>query len=403
MSSNSKSVVAFVVAKYLKFDKAQPFISIAALLAFIGVAVGVFVLIVAMAIMNGFDKEFEKKLFTMNYPLTIYPKFDTKTDTQLLERLEKEFPKWHFSPFLRSNAIAKSGDVMEGVLVFGVDSKKESAINDVFAKSVDKDGLGTFEALVGVRLFEDFALLDDKKLTLLFASSEPQALGLSPTIKRFDVNRYFTCGLQAYDKGYVYANIDGVRRVLKTEDGVFDGIHVSTPKPMEDIKVLRQSLGLEFGIVGWWQQNGNFFSALALEKRALFIVLMLIILVASLNIISSLLMTVMSRRKEIALLLSLGATTQEIRRIFFYLGAVIGGSGIITGVVFGLLSVWALGRFDIIALPADVYGTSKLPLELSILDFSLIIAGSALIVTLSSWYPAKKASEIDVLSVLRNE
>ncbi|MCR4941960.1 MAG: FtsX-like permease family protein, partial [Campylobacter sp.] len=145
------------------------------------------------------------------------------------------------------------------------------------------------------------------------------------------------------------------------------------------------------------------FSALALEKRALFIVLMLIILVASLNIVSSLLMTVMNRRQEIALLLALGASKKEIKQSFFLQGLVIGGGGIIFGLILGLFGVWLLGNFNIIDLPADVYGSSKLPMELSMFDFFSIVIGAIVIVCLSSYYPSKKASEVDVLQTLRNE
>lgn len=149
--------------------------------------------------------------------------------------------------------------------------------------------------------------------------------------------------------------------------------------------------------------NGNFFSALALEKRALFIVLMLIILIASLNIISSLLMTVMNRRHEIALLLSLGAYKEEIKKTFFYLGSIIGGGGILFGVLLGFLGIYLLGSFNIIDLPADVYGSSKLPLELSVIDFISIVIGAIFIVGLSSYYPAYKSTQVDVLETLRNE
>ncbi|WP_141090206.1 ABC transporter permease, partial [Campylobacter concisus] len=148
----------------------------------------------------------------------------------------------------------------------------------------------------------------------------------------------------------------------------FDGIHVFSDDPFTDIKKISRELRLGQKAIGWWQQNGNFFSALALEKRALFIVLMLIILVASLNIVSSLLMTVMNRRQEIALLLSLGASKAEIKKSFFALGATIGGGGIVFGLVLGLFGVWLLGSFDIVNLPADVYGSAKLPMELSLLD-----------------------------------
>lgn len=114
-------------------------------------------------------------------------------------------------------------------------------------------------------------------------------------------------------------------------------------------------------------------------------------------------MTVMNRRAEIALLLSLGATTLEIKKVFLYLGVVIGISGILFGVFLGLSGIWVLGTFDIISLPKDVYPTSTLPLDLSLKDFVLIVTGAFAIVILSSYYPAKKASEVDILTVLRNE
>lgn len=129
---------------------------------------------------------------------------------------------------------------------------------------------------------------------------------------------------------------------------------------------------------------------------------MLIILIASLNIISSLLMIVMSRRKEIALLLSLGASKKEVKETFFYLGMVIGGSGIVLGVLLGFLGIFILGSFDIINLPADVYGMSRLPLDLSLTDFLLIIFGAFCIVAFSSYYPSKQISKVDVLSTLRD-
>jgi putative ABC transport system permease protein len=172
---------------------------------------------------------------------------------------------------------------------------------------------------------------------------------------------------------------------------------------MHDIDRLKAILPKTVGVVGWWQQNGNFFAAMEMEKRALFIVLMLIILIASLNIVSSLLMTVMSRRSDVALLLSLGASKQEIRAIFFRLGLVIGVGGVAVGALMGLGGMEFLKHFDIITLPEDVYGTSRLPLNLDWRDFWGVIAGGLAISLLSSLYPARQASKIDPLSVLRNE
>jgi len=114
-------------------------------------------------------------------------------------------------------------------------------------------------------------------------------------------------------------------------------------------------------------------------------------------------MNVMNRRKEIALLLSLGATKEEIKKAFFYLGTLIGGAGVVMGAILGLLGIYLLGHFDIVTLPADVYGTSKLPLDLSTFDFFATIVGAVMIVLFSSYYPSKKATEVDILTTLRNE
>jgi putative ABC transport system permease protein len=227
---------------------------------------------------------------------------------------------------------------------------------------------------------------------------------MMPKMKRFKYKGSFKSGLTAYDKAYSYTSLDALRTILRKDKNYFDGIHIYTKTPFKDIKALKKYLpNFSIGIVGWWQQNGNFFSAMQMEKTALFIVLMLIILVASLNIISSLLMTVMSRRKEIALLLSLGASQKDIKHIFFTVGLIVGFSGIIVGVAFGFCGIYILENFDIVTLPADVYGTSKLPLLLDKLDFLYIILGSISIVVLSSYYPSKKATQINILDVLRNE
>jgi putative ABC transport system permease protein len=399
----SKSISSYLVKKYLRVDKSQPFITISAFLAFFGVAIGLMVLIVAMAIMNGFDKEFERKLFTMNYPLTIHPNSFEPVTKDDVKMLSKKFPNLKFSPYISSQVIIKRGRKMEGGLLFGVDFKKEVEINSVLKEYIGDKKISKYNLVVGKQIKDNYYLEEGKKLTLIFTDADAGGFSLIPKMKRFTYKDYFESGLIAYDKLYMYTPIEGLAKILRYSNNRYDGIHVYSKTPFEDIKSIQKVLPNHLSIVGWWQMNGNFFSALALEKRALFIVLMLIILIASLNIVSSLLMTVMNRRKEIALLLSLGVYKEEVKKAFFYLGMVIGGGGMIFGIFLGLISLWVLGSFDIIDLPADVYGSSKLPLELSLIDFSTIVGGATIIVILSSYYPALKATKINVLDVLRNE
>lgn len=396
-------ISSYLVKKYLRFDKSQPFITVSAILAFVGVAIGVMVLLIAMAIMNGFDKEFERKLFTMNYPLTLHPNSFEPITQEDIQTLEQKFPSLKFSPYLSSQVILKRGDKLEGGLIFGVNFEKEKEINSVLKEALKDIKIEKYDIIVGNEIRKSYYLSNEDKLTLIFTQSDPGGFSLIPKMKRFTYKTYFESGLIAYDKVYMYTSFESLSKVLNYPEGVFDGVHIYSENAFDDIQKLKNDLPSHISVVGWWQMNGNFFAALALEKRALFIVLMLIILIASLNIISSLLMTVMNRRHEIALLLSLGVYKEEIKKAFFYLGSIIGGGGILLGVILGFLGIYLLGSFNIIDLPADVYGSSKLPLELSMFDFVLIVFGAAIIVALSSFYPAYKATQIDVLETLRNE
>lgn len=404
----SKNLTGFLIFKYLRFDRTQPFISITAILAFLGVGIGVMVLLVAMAIMNGMSKEFEKKLFVMNYPLSLFATSSKGIDESVLIALEKRFPHLLFSPYLQMQVVARKNYEMSAGVIFGVDMQREARINEIFAKAYDAKNLqGNFPIIVGKGLYEKFLLRQGDKLTLFFTKLEPTGLVFSPVMKRFDVSGVFESGLRAYDVGYLYTSLNTLAKIRNIPPNHYDGIHIYSTHPMQDLESVRQALKeiphFGIGVEGWWQQNGNFFAAMALEKRSLFIVLMLIVLMASLNIISSLLMVIMNRRKEIALLLSMGASKKEIQKVFFWLGNTIGFGGIFLGIVLAFVAMYLLATFPIISLPADVYGMTKLPLDLSWMDFLGTLVGSVFIVCLSSYYPALRASKIDALQVLRNE
>jgi len=398
----NKLFVRHIIKHYLKYDKENPFIFISAMLAFLGIAAGVMVLMIAMGIMNGTQEEFSKKLFVMNYPLTILPVEEDSVDDKLIETLKEKFPDFKISPYYTTQVITKKEGMVQGSLLYGVDFDKESKINDIFA--VAKGNLTKkFRIIIGDTLSFEMNAPKGEKLTIYFSEQQAVGFGTMPLQKRFIVDGLFDSGLKAYDKAIMYTTLEAFEKLLKRPHGVYDGLHIYTKEPMEEIEKVRDILPQTVFIEGWWQQNGNFFAAMEMEKKALFLVLLLIILVASLNIVSSLLMTVMSRRSEIALMRTLGATKVEIRSIFFKLGLIIGLAGIFAGTALGALGIWILTTFDIISMPADVYGTSRLPIDLTMVDFSMIIFGTAIIIVISSIYPAKKASQTDPLTVLRNE
>jgi putative ABC transport system permease protein len=402
ISSPNKKFVRHIIKHYLKYDKENPFIFISAILAFLGIATGVMVLMIAMGIMNGTQQEFTKKLFVMNYPLTILPVEENSVNDDLIKKIKEEFPYFKFSPYYTTQVITKNEGSVQGSLLYGIDFDKESKLNSIFEKARG-DSTSKFKVIVGDSLSFEMNAPKGEKVTLYFSEQTAIGFGTMPLQKRFVIDGVFDSGLKAYDKAIIYTSLEAFEKLLDRQDGFYDGLHIYTKDPIKDIERLKTLLPQTVIVEGWWQQNGNFFSAMEMEKKALFLVLLLIILVASLNIISSLLMTVMSRRSEIALMRTLGATKTEIKSIFFKLGLIIGSAGIVAGTMLGGVGIWILTTFDIISMPADVYGTSRLPVDLTMSDFGLIILGTSIIILLSALYPAKKASQTDPLTVLRNE
>jgi putative ABC transport system permease protein len=399
-----------IIKHYLQYDKDNPFIFISSLLAFLGIAAGVMVLMLAMGIMNGTQEEFQKRLFVMNYPITMTPMGYHTINDGLINKLEENFPTLKFSPYYTTQVITKSGSNVNGSILYGVDFTKEASLNEVFAKAQEKSLLipNDYKMVTGATLAIDMNVHAGEKLTLYFSEQQAVGFGTMPLQKRFTIDSTFDSGLKAYDKAIIYTTHQAFQKILKHPIDVYDGVHIYSNDAMNDLEKIKTFLtenrlneGLH--LEGWWEQNANFFAAMEMEKEALFLVLLLIILVASLNIISSLLMTVMSRRSEIALMRTLGATGQEIKSIFFKLGVIIGISGIIAGTLLGVIGKWVLTTFPIITLSADVYGFSKLPIDLTLFDFISIIVGTFIIVVISSLYPSYKASSTDPLTVLRNE
>ena len=408
-SATNKAFINKIIKHYLKYDKDNPFIFLSSLLAFLGIAAGVMVLMLAMGIMHGTQEEFKKRLFVMNYPLTITPTTYNATNQKLVDKLQDEFPSISLSPYYTTQVISKSGSNVNGSILYGIDFEKEGVINEVFNHALKKS-LNTqskYKIVTGSVLASDMGVQNGQKLTLYFSEQQAIGFGSMPLQKRFIIDTTFHSGLSSYDKAIMYTTHQAFQKILKRQEGIYDGIHIFSKDEQNDKKRIEAFLlkhNLKGLIVeGWWEQNTSFFAAMEMEKETLFLVLLLIILVASLNIISSLLMTVMSRRAEIALMRTLGATKREIKEIFFKLGAIVGVSGIVAGTLLGFIAMWVLTTFNIISLAEDVYGFSRLPINLTTTDFISIIAGTFVIVLISSIYPAKKASSTDPLTVLRNE
>ena len=399
----SRSFVNSIVSHYLKYDKDNPFIFISAVMAFLGVAAGVAVMLIALAITTGIQKDFKERLFVMNYPLTVFS-YGGEINNTLIQKMQEKFPTIKTSPYYTTSAVVKNKIGIQGSLIYGVDFQKESAINKVFAQTdLNNSYDGVFRMLIGDALSAELDAREGDKMTMYFSEQQAAGFATAPLQKRFFISGVFSSGLQAYDKGIVYTTQEAMVRLLKKNPNRYDGVHIYHEHPSKIINQLRAMLPDGVTVEGWWQQNASFFTMMEMEKKIYTIILLFIIFIASLNIISSLLMTVMSRRSEIALMRTLGASKKEIRQIFYRLGLIVGSGGIILGTLLGFLGMWVLENFEVVSLPADIFGSAKLPVDLTTSDFIMVIVGAAIIVMISSLYPAIKASSTDPLKVLRSE
>ncbi|NOQ65753.1 MAG: FtsX-like permease family protein, partial [Desulfobacterales bacterium] len=240
----------------------------------------------------------------------------------------------------------------------------------------------------------------------LFSPSGPLTpMGVIPKIKTCRVVGIFDTGMYEYDSSLAYISLTAAQDFLELGNNVH-GLELKVDdiyKASEIAAKLEEKLGFGYNVKDWISMNQNLFSALKLEKTAMFIILALIVLVAAFNIISTLIMVVMSKGKDIAILKSMGATSMGIMRIFVYEGLIIGLAGTVIGVTGGLGLCKILSKYQFIKLPSDVYPITTLPIKVLPMDVTLVAISAALITLLATIYPSWQASKIEPAVGLRNE
>ena len=228
-------------------------------------------------------------------------------------------------------------------------------------------------------------------------------VGQIPTMKRFEVTGIFASGFYEYDASLVFIHLKTAQQLIKIGDSV-SGIGVRIRDIYQSGQIsekITNMLGFPFWTTDWMEMNRNFFSALKLEKKAMFVILTLIIMVAAFNIASTLIMMVMGKTQDIAILKAMGATDRSIWKIFVFNGTVIGLIGTGIGVALGILSCFVLKHYKFIKLPGDVYYFTSLPIQLEFLDVLAIVIAAMGICFLSTLYPAYKASKLNPVEALR--
>ncbi len=413
----------FISLRYLKAKRKQTFISIITVISIAGVMVGVMALIVVLAVMSGFEKTLKEKILGTQAQLHLMKATQEGMDQyeEVTRRVEEVKGVVSAAPFIISQVMLSSESNVFGVVLKGIDPDREGRVTEL-AKNLKAGRLGDLKGgkeadppgiILGVELAKHLSVSLNDLIQVISPLGTVTPMGMMPKMKRFRVKGIFYSGMYEIDNTMAYVSLESAQKFFSMGDRV-TGIEIKTDNIYNVKEVgreIRRIMGFPFWTKDWMEMNRNLFSALKLEKIAMFIILVLIVLVAAFNIISTLIMVVMEKNKDIAILKSMGASSTSILKIFIIEGGVIGVVGTTLGMILGLGAAFNLEKitdfveklFGFKILSSDVYYIDKLPSQVNPLDVTLIVLTAILISLLATLYPSWRASRLDPAEALRYE
>jgi lipoprotein-releasing system permease protein len=232
----------------------------------------------------------------------------------------------------------------------------------------------------------------------------PTAIGVIPKVRRFVVVGILKSGMSEIDATLVFMALGDAQNFFEMP-GAVTNIEMRVKDVDQSRQIadrIQRRLGFPYFAEDWTRLWPNLFSALQLEKTVYFLVLLLMVLIGAFNIVSTLVMVVMEKKKDIAILRSMGASQQSIRKIFLLMGCMIGVIGTALGVVLGLLVCGLISQYQF-KLPDGVFLISTVPVRIYLSNFALVTSASFFVCLLASIYPARQAAKLDPVEVLRYE
>ena len=405
----------FVALRYLRGVKRQKgFISWSTLISVAGVAVGVMALIVVIGVMTGFDQDLKKKILSVNAHIIVLKHGASMTDYRQVAAQVKTVPGVVDDyPFIYTQVMLSAPGNISGGVIRGLDletirkggPRGLEVSKGRFADLAEAAPGEPPRIAIGNELSRNLNLNLGDYLNIISPLGTLTPMGRMPRMKPFRVSAIFHSGMYEFDSTLVYTSIPSLQEFLGLGDRV-TGMEVEVGDIYAADRIaaaIQQKLGPRFTTKDWMQMNRSLFSALKLEKIAMFIILTLIILVAAFGIASTLFMMVMKKTKDIAILKSMGATRQSIMQIFILKGMVIGLIGTTLGVGLGLFLCGLLKHYEFIKLPRDVYYISTLPVQVQGLDLVFIIGAALAISFVATLYPSWQASRLDPVEAIRYE
>ncbi len=405
------SLAGFLTGRYLRSKKDSRFISAISFITILGITLGVAVVIMALTILDGFQKVVSEKIIEFNSHIKVisFGNRNLPDPNEVIPVIQKQFGDDLLSiqPFVSKLAIARSHHLTEGVTLTGIDPKTtglqtENIIKQGFFDLNDRDS--TFKLLLGKKLAEKmFVKVGDRVTIFGLRNDRVPSISNPPAIAQFSVAGIYESGLSEYDDLNAFVNIATAQNIFGMGSQI-SGYNIKV-KDIGKLKVLSDKLqdflGYPYYVRTIFQVHQNIFTWLDLQKKPIPIVLGLIIFVAVFNIVGTLLMLVLERTNAVGIIKSLGGNRKLIMKIFLLHAVYITLAGVAAGNMLAYAISFLQEKFDIISLPGKVYFVTKVPIAISSDNYIFVSAVTIAVALAASLLPAFIASRIKIISAIK--
>ena len=397
----------------LRPKKKEGFLKVISIFSFLGIMLGVAILIIVMSVMNGFKNDLTKKILGLN-PHVIIESNSFKIENEFIEKLKKKFQNINISKTYSGEGIVVNNGNAKGIIIKGIDSNNKESLN-FLEKNISKGDLNKFKkntAFIGAELAFNLNIKVGDKINLMSSAFVATPFGGLPKQETLTVTGVFNTGFYEFDQNFVFLNLSDALSIFDKEE--YDQnleIYLTNPMKADLFKNQIQELDQNYFVYSWSDLNKSFFSALKVERNVMFIILTLILIVAAFNIISGLTILIKNKTKEIAILKTLGLSNNSIKKSFFLTGFTIGFFATITGILLGVTFALNIEKIRIILsnvfnfeiFPSDVYFLEQLPSEINTYSIIVIFIFSLIISALASYLPAMAISKMKTFRALKYE
>ncbi|MBK7107361.1 MAG: ABC transporter permease [Ignavibacteriae bacterium] len=398
-----------IANRYIKSKKGAKFLSLISVITIAGIALGITVLIMAISILNGFDKTVSENIIKFNSHINIsgFGSKNLENFSAISDKIKSELGKKYstFSPYISQKVLISKKEFTDGIILTGIDSIfAEQSLRKILINGNLNLSENDFNIIIGKKLASNFKLkVGDFINIIALKNDEIPSLTNMPTIEQFKISGIYESGMAEYDDIYAYINFSTSKSLFEIKDEISGyNINLKNISEIDSVKEKLQSvLPYPHYVRTYRDINKHIFTWLELQQKPIPIVLGLIIIVAVFNIVGALLMLIIQKTEAIGVLKSMGAKRKQIIQIFVFQGLFLAGVGIILGNLFAFVLSWLQNNYKIISLPEQIYYLSSVPIFIDFKIYILISVLGIILAFFASLIPSFIASRIQPITAIK--